>query len=163
MKKALITILSIALTSTAMADIKYNNYSHTFYSLPQNAEINQQQYHDLFLQVAILSSKKAKLMKLSENQHISSYLLTLGTPTALRLLSDISAGGMSASLLWIARMYHRTHVHQWAYSYYITFRWPSELARFNKNVYTSTCLQVGETVITCWNSGVYVKPVCRMS
>jgi hypothetical protein len=77
--------------ATMMADIKYDAFNGSFYTVPASSSINLNEYNALIAQVAIMEIQlmNSGVYGKRKNQQTASYLKALNTPTALRLLADL--------------------------------------------------------------------------
>ncbi len=157
MKKILMALCVLGLTVSIGADIKYDN-NYRFYSSPKMSDINQEEYHQLFSQIhrTIRAFNNSDVPIKNIHNHVTSYLQLLGTPTALRLLADITKNGLFLGPIFL--------------SYYIIYVWESVKEDYhNSPPYNMNKKEVDEflsilsnlnlIVINCWNSGVYGEDV----
>ena len=92
MKKLLLLVCLIGSASSLLANMRCDVTTGRFFSIPATREINQDEYHSLFIQcgiIQILAMNSGKLGKKYEEQ-TTSFLKGIGTPTALRLLADFT-------------------------------------------------------------------------
>lgn len=98
MKKLLIIILTTSLLAqNIIAEMRYNPITNLMYSHPEKPNIDQVQYCFLLLACAQI---EANMKAMNHGKHPSKksllnqcsvYLKAIGTPTALRLISDLKS------------------------------------------------------------------------
>lgn len=97
MNKFLITTIISSVVPHLSADMVYDPVNNTIYSTPQNSSINNREYVVLLIECGIIVSRIRNNdmwygQKTSEQnilRQIFSHLQKIGTPTALRLLTDL--------------------------------------------------------------------------
>lgn len=157
MKKRLLTFLTLTLTTVTFPYIAYDHTYKRIYSHPQSHGIDQDQYQRLVIQLFeriggyLTNGKHYEKSSIAAN--IKDYLHTLDTPTAIRLLEDISSGGLYPLHLVFAVYGAILRDGYW----YGKTRLQYKSGANEKNVAESELilLQLGSIVITCWNSGIY--------
>lgn len=157
MKHSIFALCVLFLVHSIYSDIKYDN-NYRFYSSPKTSDINQEEYHQLFCQLhrTIRAFHASGVSAKDIDNHIISYLQLLGTPTSLRLLTDITKNGFFTNTLLVA--------------YYIMFVWehlskdyydnpPHNMSKKDIDELLRILSNLNTIVITCWNSGVYGEDV----
>ncbi len=113
MKKLLIVLFFIGFFTPLLSEMKYNVSTKRLFSVPASLAINQIEYHVLVGDVRNIIASARKTHKFVQNTIesrfgfkvndfsqsgvpnsikcvIINYLMTIGTPTAFRLLGDLS-------------------------------------------------------------------------
>ena len=91
MKKIFTLILITGAAATLQADIRVDVATGQVFTIPASAKINQCEFHNLFTQCGIrrIFAINSGLMGKEIHKQEDAYLSSIGTPTALRLLSDM--------------------------------------------------------------------------
>lgn len=153
MKRILLAIVMFTLVGQAKADIKYNDRTNRFYSLPATPDIDQREYNDLCIQIALRMSTCSKTTNWDTfGQEIFSYLKMLNTPTAHRLGGDLL--GLSFLEIGLAFTMYASASHDFKTKLCKDVPW-----YLDREQYYLIYVQMIMTVIMSWNSGVYGNPV----
>lgn len=85
-KYFLLTLITLSINLSA--EMRFNG--HKAYTVPMTAEINQDEYHNIFLAISpVLQPYGLYNAPADRIFRIRDYLLTIGTPTAYRFLADM--------------------------------------------------------------------------
>lgn len=167
MKNLFVYFLMLTSVSTVFGDMKFNNESKSFYSLPVTPDINQSEYNDLCFQIVLrLSTYRKDWNKNKVNaamQGVYSYLKMLNTPASLRLFQDVQrlsivelCLGLCVTVITFDQEDVFDHISLNGILNDIGSPLPGHL---NRDLILEVLIQCFLTVITCWNNGIYGKSV----
>jgi hypothetical protein len=95
MKKLIVGLVILFSMTTMLAEMMYDPVNDAIYTLPADQNISQDEYRMLIINCIILEAniREANQMKLPSYKEIikqcKHYLKQIGTPTALRLITDL--------------------------------------------------------------------------